>query len=57
MHNTRMRVRVSHFTRYYHVTYEQFIFVRHGVFNEQFIFILCFYWLILSHLDWHVNND
>jgi hypothetical protein len=57
MHNTRMRARVSHFTRYYHVTYEQFIFVRHGVFNEQFIFILRFYWLILSHLDWHVNHD
>jgi hypothetical protein len=29
----------------------------HGVFNEQFIFILRFYWLILPHLDCHVNHD
>jgi hypothetical protein len=29
----------------------------HGVFNEQFIFIVCFYWLILPHLHWHVNHD
>jgi hypothetical protein len=31
----------------------------HGVFNEQFIFVLHFfyYWLILPHLDCHVNHD
>jgi hypothetical protein len=29
----------------------------HAVFNEQFIFILHFYWLILPHLDCHVNHD
>jgi hypothetical protein len=43
--HTRTRVRVSHFTRYYRV------------FNEQFIFVLRFYWLILPHLDCHVNHD
>jgi hypothetical protein len=29
----------------------------HGVFNGQFIFVLHFYWLILPHLDCHVNHD
>jgi hypothetical protein len=43
--HTCTRVRVSHFTRYYRV------------FNEQFIFVLRFYWLILPHLDCHINHD
>jgi hypothetical protein len=27
------------------------------MFNEQFIFVLRFYWLILPHLDCHINHD
>jgi hypothetical protein len=60
MHNTHTHVRVSHFTHYYRVTCDLrwcTIASWHGVFNKQFIFVLRFYWLILPHLDCHVNHD
>jgi hypothetical protein len=47
--------RVSYFTCYYHVTCA--ITSWHDVFNKQFIFVLCFYWLILPHLHCHINYD
>jgi hypothetical protein len=57
---THTRARVSRFTRYYHVTCDLrrcAIASWHGVFNEQFICPAFFYWLILPHLDCHVNHD
>jgi hypothetical protein len=62
MHNTHRhgRARILRFTRYYHMTCDLrrcAIASWYGVFNEQFIFVLCFYWLILPHLDCHVKYD
>jgi hypothetical protein len=58
---THTRTRVSRFTRYYHVTCDlrwSVVASWHDVFNEQFIFCPAFfYWLILPHLDCHVNHD
>jgi hypothetical protein len=58
---THTSARISRFTHYYRVTYNLrwcAIASWHGVFNEQFIFVLWFfYWLILPHLDCHLNHD
>jgi hypothetical protein len=63
--HARACARVLRFTRYYVLRISHFtrdlrrcaITSWHGVFNEQFIFVLRFYWLILPHLDCHVNHD
>jgi hypothetical protein len=51
MHNTHTRARISHFTCYYRVTCDLrrcAIASWHGVFNEQFIFVLYFFILLVN---------
>jgi hypothetical protein len=58
MHNTRTRARVSRFTRYYRVTCDDARSRRSMVCLMSSLFLSCiFYWLILPHLDCHVNHD
>jgi hypothetical protein len=57
---THTRARFSHFTRYYRITCDLWLARsrRDMVCLMSSLFLSCiFYWLILPHLDWHVNHD
>jgi hypothetical protein len=59
--HTRARACVSHFTRYYRVTCD----LRHTrsrrgmvcLMSSLFLSCVFYYWLILPHLDCHINHD
>jgi hypothetical protein len=58
MYNTHARAHVSRFTCYYCVTCDLRRSFRGMVCLMSSLFLSCiFYWLILSHIDCHINHD